>query len=170
MGQPAVACTRDEQWVVTGDVRFGHMWMRFNTFFPFASNPDPEQQVFAFERMDLQLKDGNFWVGFAGLEVQPVPTFVLFARYGINVPRLSHMYMDATGRFTRPGTAIIDTTVPACDWRRRETAQIPFRLGLGTQRSTGGCGILAGLGGSPRSWLLRPVSGWSTSITGCKIR
>jgi len=98
----------DEQWVVTGDIRFGHMWMNFNTFFPFASNPDPEQQIFAFERMDLQLKDGNFWVGYAGLEVQPVPTLVLFGRYGINVPRLSHMYMDASGRYTRPGTAIVN--------------------------------------------------------------
>jgi hypothetical protein len=100
----------DEQWVVTGDVRFGHMWMRFNTFFPFNSNPDPEQQIFAFERMDLQLQDGNFWVGFGGLEVQPVPTFVLFAQYGINIPRLSHMLMDATGRFTRPGFNPFGTT------------------------------------------------------------
>ncbi|MGO9116706.1 MAG: hypothetical protein ACLQPD_03745 [Desulfomonilaceae bacterium] len=100
----------DEQWTVKGDVRMGHMWMRFNTFFPFNSNPDPEQQVFAFERMDLQLKDGNFWVGFAGLEVQPVPTFVLFAQYGVNIPRLSHMLMDATGRFTRPGYNVFGTT------------------------------------------------------------
>ena len=104
----------DEQWVLKGDVRFGHMWMRFNTFFPFNSNPDPEAQIFAFERMDLQLQDGNFWVGFAGLELQPTPSLVLYGRYGINVPRLSHMYMDASGRFTRPGTAIIvDGTIGA---------------------------------------------------------
>lgn len=98
----------DEQWTVTGDLRFGHMWMNFNTFFPFASNPDPNQQAFAFERMDLQLKDANWWVGFAGLEVQPFPTFVLFGRYGINIPRSSHMYMDASGRITRPGLPTIN--------------------------------------------------------------
>ena len=101
----------DEQWVLKGDVRFGHMWMRFNTYFPYNSNPDPEQQVFAFERMDIQLKDGNFWVGFGGLELQPVPTLALYGRYGHNIPRSGAMYMDATGRATRPGTATIDTTV-----------------------------------------------------------
>jgi outer membrane receptor protein involved in Fe transport len=98
----------DEQWVLKGDVRFGHMWMNFNTFFPFASNPDPEQQVFAFERMDIQLKDGNFWAAFGGLELQPVPTLVLYGRYGHNIPRSGTMYMDASGRYTRPGIAIID--------------------------------------------------------------
>jgi hypothetical protein len=96
----------DEQWFLKGNVEFGHMWMRFNTFFPFNSNPTG-QQVFAFERMDLQLQDGNFWVGFAGLEAQPLPSLVLYGRYGINVPRLSHMLMDATGTFTSAGTAII---------------------------------------------------------------
>ncbi len=52
----------DEQWVVTGDVRFGHMWMNFNTFFPFASNPDPEQQVFAF-RTDGPSIEGREFLG-----------------------------------------------------------------------------------------------------------
>lgn len=98
---------QDEQWVLKGDVRFGHMWMNFNTFFPFQSNADPEAQVFAFERMDIQLKDGNFWAAFGGLELQPVPTLVLYGRYGHNIPRSGTMYMDASGRFTRPGTATI---------------------------------------------------------------
>ncbi len=98
---------QDEQWVLKGDARFGHMWMRFNTFFPSNLNDQFGQPGFAFERMDLQLKDGNFWVGFAGLELQPVPSLVIYGQYGINVPRLSHMLMDATGLFTTPGSAII---------------------------------------------------------------
>jgi outer membrane receptor protein involved in Fe transport len=97
----------DEQWLLKGDVRFGHMWMRFNTYFPFQSSVDPTQTLFAFERMDIQLEDGNTWVGFAGLELQPVPTLVLYGRYGHNIPRPSTMYMDASGAFTLPGTATI---------------------------------------------------------------
>ena len=101
----------DEQWTLTGDLQFGHMWMRFNSFFPSNLNDQFGTPGFAFERMDLTLQDGNFWVGFAGLELQPAPTLVLYGRYGINVPRLNHMLMDATGLFTTPGTATINTTV-----------------------------------------------------------
>jgi len=99
----------DEQWTLTGDLQFGQMWMRFNSFFPsnLADPFGPQSPGFAFERMDLTLQDGNFWVGFAGLELQPAPTLVLYGRYGINVPRLNHMLMDATGKFTTPGTAIV---------------------------------------------------------------
>ena len=93
---------QDELWTVTANARIGRQWMKWNVFFPFASNPDPEAQSFEFERMDVTLKDGDFWVGFAGLELQPVPDFVLFGRYGANIPRLSTMEMDASGRATRP--------------------------------------------------------------------
>ncbi len=66
---------QDEQWVLKGDVEFGHMWMRFNAFFP-SNSADPFlRHGFAFERMDLTLQDGNFWVGFAGLELQPAPSW-----------------------------------------------------------------------------------------------
>jgi hypothetical protein len=97
----------DEQWTLKGDVRFGHQWMRFNTFFPSNLNDQFGTPGFAFERMDIQLKDGNFWVAFGGLELQPTPTLVLYGRYGHNIPRSSTMYMDATGLFTTPGTAIV---------------------------------------------------------------
>jgi len=97
----------DEQWRVTGGVRFGYAWMGFESLFPFNPNLDPTQTLFAFERMELNLHDGGFWVGFADVEVQPIPTLVLFGRYGINVPRLSNMTMNATGAFTTPGTAIV---------------------------------------------------------------
>ena len=92
----------DEQWRVTPGVRFGYAWMGFESLFPFNQNLDPTQTQFAFERMELNLHDGGFWVGFADLEVQPTPTLVLFGRYGINVPRLSNMTMNATGVYTLP--------------------------------------------------------------------
>jgi hypothetical protein len=92
----------DELRTISVNASFGRQWMKWNAFYPFASNPDPELQVFEFERMDVSLKDGDFWVGFAGVELQPVPTLSLFCRYGANIPRLSAVEMDASGRATRP--------------------------------------------------------------------
>ncbi len=103
---------QDEIWNVAASGRFGYQWMRWTTYFPFNSNPDPEQQVFPFERMDITLKDGGFWVGYGGVEIQPLPNLVLFGRYGINIPKSSEVEMDASGRVTRPGFGSTLTVPP----------------------------------------------------------
>ncbi len=93
---------QDELWRIIVDARIGRQWMNWNTFFPFSSNSNPELQSFEFERMDVTLKDGDFWVGFADLELQPIRNLAIFSRYGANIPRLSAVEMDASGRATRP--------------------------------------------------------------------
>jgi hypothetical protein len=95
---------QDEFWNFAVNGRIGYQWMRWTSYFPFNSNPDPELQVFPFERMDITLKDGGFWVGYGGVDVQPIPDIVLYGRYGANIPKSSEVEMDASGRTTRPGS------------------------------------------------------------------
>lgn len=93
----------DEMWRLRLNGRVGHQWMNFNVNFPFLSNPNPFLQTFAFERLRLTLQDANYWVGFAGLELQPVQNVIAYGRIGSNVPKNSTVLMDATGVLLTPG-------------------------------------------------------------------
>ncbi len=106
MGAPTRRPYEDELWRFKVGVKPGHQWLNYKISFPYKSNPDPALQVFAFERMELELRDSNFWIGYLDAEIQPIQNLVLYGIWGGNAPKeYSTVRMDATGVWTRPGDA-----------------------------------------------------------------
>ncbi len=107
----------DELWGFKLGAKAGHQWWAYNVHFPFNSNPDPFQQKFAFERMDLELRDMNFWMGYVNAEIQPVQNIVLYGILGGNIPKsVSTVKMSATGVWTRPAAFNGGNTVSPWYW------------------------------------------------------
>jgi hypothetical protein len=113
-GQGPRRLFEDELWTFRVDGRVGHQWMDFSKKFPYNSNPDPRAQRFAFERMDIELKDSNYWVGFTEVQVQPAQDLIAFARVGGNIPKqYSTITMSATGAWTRPANPVASVLTDA---------------------------------------------------------
>lgn len=93
----------DQRWVFAPYVKPGYQWMEFHANFPQAGVFIPFSNRI-FNNMDLRLKDPNFWVGFAGLEVQPVQDLVLYGEVGSNIPTTVRFDMYAQGRGTASAT------------------------------------------------------------------
>jgi hypothetical protein len=93
----------DQRWVFAPYVKPGYQWMEYHANFPQAGVFIPYSNRI-FNNMDLRLKDPNFWVGFAGLEVQPVQSLVFYGEVGSNVPTNVRFDMNAQGRGTASAT------------------------------------------------------------------
>lgn len=92
----------DELWTVRSRVKGGHQQMRLSINFPVPSADIADPNAFFLEDLDLSLGDGRFWVGFFGLEVQPIQDLILFGEVGGNIVRDSEILMDTVGAATRP--------------------------------------------------------------------
>ncbi len=106
----------DENWRVNSWARTGPIW--FNLTFDAPLNVpgvptvdtgglDPTLVVvlppFNFESIRLTVNQEQFWVGFAGLELQPAPDVIAYVEVGGNIPRDgAEAWMDATGRAFLP--------------------------------------------------------------------
>jgi hypothetical protein len=104
----------DQRWTFAPYVKPGYQWMSFHANFPQAGVYIPFSNRI-FNNMDLRLKDPNFWVGFAGLEVQPVPTLVFYGEVGSNIPTNVRFDMNAQGRGTAaatPNVLVVGTLPP----------------------------------------------------------
>jgi len=103
----------DQRWVFATYLKPGYQWMEYHANFPQAGIFTPFSNRI-FNSMDLRLKDPNFWVGFAGVEVQPVQDLVLYGEVGSNVPTNVRFDMWAQGRGTASATPDINpATNPA---------------------------------------------------------
>jgi len=63
-----------------------------------------------FDSMDLDLADNNFWIGFVGLELQPIQDIVLYGEAGGNIATNVRMNMFANGRGTAAATPFFVNT------------------------------------------------------------
>jgi len=102
--QSYVQRSPDEAWTARTEARAGHMWLAYNMSFPyqisdFVGNP-------FFVGMDLSLKDSNYWMGIAILELQPVQDFIVYGRLGGNIPKDSIAEMNFTGAGVRTPTSV----------------------------------------------------------------
>ncbi|MBI5250906.1 MAG: hypothetical protein HY912_15570, partial [Desulfomonile tiedjei] len=79
-------------------VKLGSMWMSEETNFPYRA-PDPLNPQFGFEQVTLTMNTEQFWVGFAGLEMEPIQNVILYGEIGGNVPKNADITMNATGRY-----------------------------------------------------------------------
>jgi hypothetical protein len=93
----------DERWVFAPYVKPGYQWMEFHANFPTAGVITATSDR-VFENMDLRLKDPNFWVGFAGVEIQPVQDLVFYGEVGSNIPTNVRFDMWSQGRGTASAT------------------------------------------------------------------
>lgn len=93
----------------------GFQWMAFDASFP-VLGVNPATSVRVFESMDLQLRDGNVWVGFLGLRVRPTPNLTLYAEYGRNALRDAIIKMGAAGRATDPPPALDANLISPWEW------------------------------------------------------
>lgn len=82
-------------------VKLGSMWMSEKTDFPYRA-PDPLNPQFNFEQLTLTMNTEQFWVGFVGLEMEPMQNVILYGELGGLVPRNVDITMDATGRALLP--------------------------------------------------------------------
>jgi hypothetical protein len=111
---------QDEMWRFKLGARVGYQWLNYNVTFPYNSNPDPTLQVFAFERMDLELRNSDYWVGYLDVELQPIQNLILYAIWGGNAPKeFSNVKMSATGAWTRPDPPNGGNTVSPWYWDTR---------------------------------------------------
>jgi hypothetical protein len=93
----------DEQWRIKLEASPGYQWLNWvsNIKYPIPANIANER--LPFEAMKLTLQDSDYWVGFAGIELQPDPNILGFARVGGNIPKdVSTVRMDASGVYTWP--------------------------------------------------------------------
>lgn len=97
----------DEVFRIAATVAPGHQWMNLAFDFPFSA-----QDRFNLESMNLKLNSEPFWVGFIGLEVQPVQDIIVYGRMGGNIPRDTEMVMTGSGRAffpANPGNPLLDS-------------------------------------------------------------
>jgi len=66
-----------------------------------------------FDSMDLDLVDNNLWIGFVGLELQPIQDIVLYGEAGGNIATNVRMNMYANGRGTAAATPFVAVTTSA---------------------------------------------------------
>jgi hypothetical protein len=126
MGMPGMGCGGrqrygDENWRVNSWVRTGPIWFNWTFDDPVNvpgvsvvdsgtdENPTPNPNLvvtlppFNFESIRLTVNQEPFWVGFAGLELQPAPDVIAYVEVGGNIPRDgAEAFMDATGRAFLP--------------------------------------------------------------------
>jgi hypothetical protein len=89
----------DERWIIAPYVRAGYQWLEFHANFPGPSVPIVDSNR-VFDSMDLDLVDNNFWIGFVGLELQPIQDWVLYGELGGNIATNVRFNMNASGRGT----------------------------------------------------------------------
>jgi hypothetical protein len=89
--------------------------MSFDASFP-VPGVNPATSVRVFESMDLQLKDGNVWVGFVGIELQPISNVTLYAEFGGSAVREAIVRMGAAGRATDPPPALDANLISPWEW------------------------------------------------------
>ena len=91
------------------------MWLNWEFNFPFSLIPGvPVEQrstpaaatdlAFNVESMNLKLQDGQYWVGFAGLQVQPFRDLIVYCELGGNLQRDNTWIMNATGLVFLPSS------------------------------------------------------------------
>ncbi len=97
----------DEMWQVNSYARIGPAW--FNLTFDSPFNVTPVNSGgelvprFNFESIRLTISQEPYWVGFVGLELQPVPDFIVYSELGGNIKRDgAEAYMEASGRAFLP--------------------------------------------------------------------
>jgi len=93
----------------------GFQWMKFDANFP-VLGVNPATSVKAIEAMDLQLRDGNVWVGFLGLRVRPTRDLILYAEVGGSALRDAIIEMGLAGRVTDPPPALDANLVSPWEW------------------------------------------------------
>ncbi|MEW6531651.1 MAG: hypothetical protein AB1473_12490 [Thermodesulfobacteriota bacterium] len=94
----------DESWSLRAQGRAGYMWMLYSVNFPFQ-NADFIGTP-AFVGADISLKDGGYWMGITGLEVQPIEDLFLYGRLGAIIPKDSIVEMSFTGAAGRTPTSV----------------------------------------------------------------
>ncbi len=97
----------DEVWTIKPYARAGYMWMEWEFSFPFSLVPgvqviDRVTNALNVEAMDLKLLDGQYWVGFTGVKIQPVRDLILYTELGGNIQRDNTWMMNATGKVFLP--------------------------------------------------------------------
>ncbi|MBI4961905.1 MAG: hypothetical protein HY913_01375 [Desulfomonile tiedjei] len=113
IGQPNRQVFPDERWVISPWARAGYQWREFHANFP--NNIQTINSARIFDSMDLDLVDNNFWVGFTGVELQPIQDIVLYGQIGANIPTNVRMNMFASGKGTAaavPFTVIVNNDGP----------------------------------------------------------
>lgn len=111
IGAPNRPLFPDERWVFSPYARAGYQWMEFH-----ANFPNHQQVIFSkrmFDSMDLDLVDNNFWIGFVGVELQPIQDWVLYGELGGNIQTNVRMNMFANGRGTAAATPFVNPTTAA---------------------------------------------------------
>lgn len=92
----------DQLWTLRPYKKVGYAWMRYNVALPDPGADFADPAVPWLTDIDLEMQDGEFWVGFVGLELQPFQTLTLFGEIGGNAPRDVTFDMQANGAATRP--------------------------------------------------------------------
>ena len=97
----------DELWQMILYSRAGLSWFNLTFDVPFTVLSDDGTgnllPTFNFEAMRLMVREEPFWIGFTGLELQPVPDVILYCELGGNIRRDgAEAYMEATGRAFLP--------------------------------------------------------------------
>ena len=97
----------DELWQMNLYAKTGPSWFNLTFDVPFSvynvDNAGNLLPTFNFESLRLTVNQEPFWVGFAGLELQPAPGFILYGELGGNIKRDgAEVYMEATGRAFLP--------------------------------------------------------------------
>jgi hypothetical protein len=97
----------DEVWNMRPYARAGYMWMDWEFNFPFSLVPGVPviarpANALNVESMNLKLQDGQYWVGFVGLEVQPFRDLIVYGEIGGNLQRDNTWIMTATGKVFLP--------------------------------------------------------------------
>jgi len=91
-------------------IKAGYQWLNFDASFP-VLGVDPHTSTHIFDSMDLQLKNGEFWVGFTGIRITPIPDITLYAEIGANAQRDSIIKMGTAGRITDPPPLGLDANL-----------------------------------------------------------
>jgi hypothetical protein len=105
----------DDPRIFRAYTKVGYQWMNFDASFP-VPGVNPATSVRVFDSMDLQLVDGNVWVGFVGAEFQPVQGLVFFGEMGASALRDGTIKMNAAGRATDTPPAFDANLVSPWEW------------------------------------------------------